>query len=155
MERHVTHEGWLGSLHRLTRDPELRADDVEVVIPPVSAEARVRRAGRVRVLPLFDEDARGYEVFLGGDHPLMRVSSATRSGRRAILVKNSYGNAFAPYLVSHYEEIVLVDYRTFHGRLSALLDESEMPTDLIFLNGVMTTNSRSHTARLRELMRGP
>jgi hypothetical protein len=154
MERRVHRERWMGSLYRLTRDPTLRPDSVEIEVPPTRAVVHVPSGRGERVVPLFRDRASGYEVFLGGDHAIMRVRTNTRNGRRAILVKNSYGNAFAPYLVSHYEELVFVDYRLFHGNLLRLVDESEQPTDLIFMNGTLTANSRAHTAHLQRLLDG-
>lgn len=148
MERRVVARRWMGSLYRITRDPDLRADEVEIAVPPARAEVRVGE----RVVPLFRDDYAGYTTFLGGDYPLMRVRTSTENGRRAILVKNSYGNAFAVYLVSHYEELVFIDYRTFRGSLRGLLEESELPTDLIFMNGTLTANSRTHTALIQRLL---
>jgi hypothetical protein len=156
MERRVLRTGWLGSLYRITRDPTLRPDDVEIVVPPVQVRARAqgRGGGPERDVPLFAMRSPGYSVFLGGDHPIMRVTTPTNNGRRVILVKNSYGNAFAPHLVSHYQELVFVDYRTFAGSILALLDESDMPTDLLFMNGSLTSNSRVHSRMIREVLRG-
>lgn len=156
MERRVLRTEWLGSLYRITRDSTLRPDAVEIVIPPARAEAMAqgRGGGPERPVPLFRESAPGYSVFLGGDHPIMRVRSSVQNGRRAILVKNSYGNAFAVHLVSHYQELVFIDYRTFQGSLLELLAESELPTDLLFMNGSLTSNSRTHSRMLLEVLRG-
>ncbi len=157
MERRVLNRSWLGSLYRLTRDETLRQhrDLVEILVPPTQTEVRLpRRNGRDDVVPLFGARSLGYEVFLNGDHSIMRITTSVRNGRRAVLVKNSYGNAFAVYLVSHYEELVFIDYRYFQGTLSGLLDESDMPTDLVFLNGTLTANSRTHATLMRRLLDG-
>ena len=151
MDRRVVAREWRGSLFRLTRDPDLREEQIEIAVPPAQAEVHVT-SWRGRVVPLFRDEARGYGVFLGGDYPILRARTSTHNGRRAILVKNSFGNAFAVYLVSHYEELVFVDYRSFQGSLSRLLGESAMPTDLIFMNGTQTANSRAHTALIRRLL---
>lgn len=151
MDRRVVARGWRGSLYRLTRDPDLREEQIEIAVPPARAEVRVSST-RGRVIPLFRDGARGYGVFLGGDYPMLRARTSTHNGRRAILVKNSYGNAFAVYLVSRYEELVLIDYRSFHGSLARVVDESEEPTDLIFMNGTQTANSRAHTALIERLL---
>lgn len=155
MDRRVIHRSWLGSLHRLTRDPTLRPDRVEIAVPRVEASARVEEHdGEEHAVPLFDERYHGYGVFLSGDHPIMRVRTSTQNGRRVILVKNSYGNAFAVYLVSHYENVVIVDYRYFRGRLTDVVEESDSATDLVFMNGALTANSRAHTGFIRRLLDG-
>lgn len=152
MERRVLNHAWLGSLYRITRDSSLRADEVEILVPPAQAELRIPGGDADRTMPLFRERSPGYSVFLGGDRPITVGTTSTRNGRRAILVKNSYGNAFGVHLVSHYEEVVYIDYRTFRGSLLEVLGESQMPTDLLFMNGSLTSNSSRHTAMLLALL---
>jgi hypothetical protein len=155
LERRVIRRQWLGSLYQETRDPSLRPDVVEIFVPPTQAEVRAqRRADQPeRAASLFQQGAGGYVVFLGGDHAIMRVRTSVRNGRRAILIKNSHGNPFAVQLVSHYEELVFVDYRTFRGGLSHLLAESAMPTDLLVMMGTVTANSEIHRRRLLSVLR--
>jgi hypothetical protein len=52
-----------------------------------------------------------YSVFLQGDYPLLRIETDLHNGRRIAVVKESFGNAFVPYLVNHYEQILVVDQR--------------------------------------------
>ena len=145
MQRRVVDERWLGSLFRLTRDRELRPDAVEILVPPGSEGVQLRRGTHETPYVLFAEHLGGYEVFLGGDRPLIRLHTASGGGRRAIVVKNSYGNALVPYLVPHYEEIVLVDYRLYQGGIVPIVEESDMPTDLVFVNGAITASSSAHS----------
>jgi hypothetical protein len=155
LQRRVVNPAWTGSLRRLAPDARLVPDEVEILVPPATAELRsVPRTGLARVVPLFRERSTGYGVFLGGDSPIVRGRTSTRNGRRVILVKNSYGNAFAPHLVSHYEEVVFLDYRSYRGSLARLVAESEMPTDLIFMNGALTSNSTGHCRMLQQLLHG-
>ncbi len=54
---------------------------------------------------LFGEYAQGtnsYSVFLHGDLPLVRIDTELHNGRSIAVVKESYGNAFVPFLVNHY-----------------------------------------------------
>jgi hypothetical protein len=57
--------------------------------------------------------ANGYGVFLGGDFPLMKIESDVKNGKKAVVVKNSYGNPFSTYLPYHYETVWVVDYRYY------------------------------------------
>ncbi len=154
MERRVLNGAWLGSLYRITRDSSLRPDEVEILVPPAQAELRIPgpNGDSDRTVPLFRERSPGYSVFLSGDRPITVGTTSTHNGRRVILVKNSYGNAFGVHLVSHYEQVVFIDYRTFRGNLLEILGESEMPTDLLFMNGSLTSNSSRHTAMLLALL---
>ncbi len=141
---------------RLARGVDQRPDEVEILIPPARAELRAtpRGGGPERTEPLFRPRATGYAAFLGGDFPIIRGRTTTRNVRRVILVKNSYGNAFAVHLVSHYEEVVFIDYRTFQGSLVEVLGESQRPTDVLFMNGSLTSNSPRQSRRLLELVQG-
>ena len=149
-----------GSLYRYTHDEKLRGrpDQVEYWIPPVAAEVvRVTREGRRTLVSegaLLRTQSKGYGVFLGGDQPLLVARTGNHTGRRALLVKNSYGNPFAVYLVSHFDEVVIVDYRKFDASVLALIEDYQI-TDLIFLNGAITANARFHIARLARIMKGP
>ncbi|MBA3548617.1 MAG: hypothetical protein H0T76_19200, partial [Nannocystis sp.] len=141
-----------GSLFRLTRDAQLLAspDTVEYWVPNVETTTS-RYAPNALKTPfksklLFERGA-GYGVFLGGDAALMIVKTTQNVGRRALLLKNSYGNAFSIFLAAHYEELLIVDYRHFRGSLLGLIEEHAV-TDLIILNGTITANAAYHIARV-------
>lgn len=159
MAKRTGTRSWLGSLHRLTKDPSLREnrDRTDYHVPPVSVKVtRYQDDGQkiAREVPLFRENAFGYLVFLGGDAPMLRVETGVKNGKRAILIKNSYGNAFAPYLVSHYEELIFLDYRRFTGRVMDLIESRTMKTDLIFLNGILSANGPHHIRSLGKMLYG-
>jgi hypothetical protein len=150
---------WLGSLYWLTRDARLRKtpDQVEYFVPPVETQTVIYPSsgrGKPRPAPLFREGNTGYGVFLGGDYAMMVARTSLTNGRRVVLVKNSQGNAFATLLVSHFEEVVVIDYRYFDGSLLDLIRERKM-TDVILFNGVFSANGPYHTWRMREILRGP
>jgi hypothetical protein len=147
-----------GSLYSYTRDEKLRGkpDQVEYFVPP--GEIVVERYLSVtqkRPYPgtLLAEDSKTYGVFLGGDHPIMVVRTPLRTGRRALLVKNSYGNPFGVLLAASFDEVVIVDYRKFDGSILSMIDAHDI-TDLIFINGAITANARFHIARLVRIMLG-
>jgi hypothetical protein len=141
-----------GSLYSHTRDDKLhgKPDEVEYWIPPVEVSVG-RYLDAAQKSPydgtLLRSESNGYGVFLGGDHALMVVKTNNKTGRRALLVKNSYGNPFAVYLVAHYDEVVIVDYRKYDGSVLDLVDDHGI-SDVIILNGAITANARFHIDRL-------
>lgn len=150
--------GFRGSLARLTRDSnlELAADDVEYWLPPTPVKVvRYDRAMERHAIkgPLVRERGAGYGVFLGGDFPLIVATTEARTGRRALLVKNSLGNPLAVYLASHYDELVIVDYRYFNGSVLDLIRDHAID-DVIILNGTITANARFHSARVGWVLDG-
>jgi hypothetical protein len=56
-----------------------------------------------------------YGIFTEGDHAVTVVTAAHNTGRRLLIVKDSYTNALIPFLAGQFDEIVAVDYRRFGG----------------------------------------
>ena len=78
------------------------------------------------------EQRNQYELFLKGNHPLVKIETSSNSCRRLLLFKDSYANCFVPFLVQDYEEIMMVDPRYYTGELSDLLATEEF-TDVLYL----------------------
>ena len=56
-----------------------------------------------------------------------------------IIIKESYGNAFVPFLVDHYQYVYVVDYRYYTGDV-AKVAAKHTNTDIIFLNNTAATS---------------
>ncbi len=55
-----------------------------------------------------------YAAFAGGDQAYNVVhNEAITDGSSVLIVKDSYGNAFIPYLIDHYEYIYWIDFRNY------------------------------------------
>ena len=62
--------------------------------------------------PCINEQQNAYwGVFLAGDHPYTEITAKNDKKRTALVIKDSFGCAFVPYLVSNYDEIYVVDPR--------------------------------------------
>ena len=77
---------------------------------------------------------------------MMRISSDNKNGRRIIVVKDSYGNAFAPYLTSHYEDVFILDYRYFNGSILSLMREYSIG-ELLFAHNTYVISSPYTSSR--------
>ena len=62
------------------------------------------------------------------------------SGRKIALIKESYGNAFAPYLAYNYDEVHVIDFRYYEGNLKQYCQDNNI-TEVLFLNGIMSANT--------------
>ena len=61
------------------------------------------------------------------------------------MIKESYGNAFVPWLVDHYQNVYVVDYRYYTGNLTQFVKEHQVD-DVIFVNNASAiTESRAGT----------
>ena len=93
----------------------------------------------------------GYTMFLWGDNPCLRaVNHVLSTGRRLLLVKESYGNAMGAFLTSSFDEVYMVDFRSFQGNLPELCEEWGI-TDALFLNSTMAANTYDRVADLESL----
>ena len=151
--------GIAGSFWSLTQAPELRNADKEsfYYVPTTVTFDGTQYTGPQQKTPLaqpfFAEKSRGYIVFLGGDIPLLVSNTSAGTGRTALVVKNSYGNAFAPYLLPHFDRVVVLDYRYVSRNIQDIVDTFGV-TDLVFVNATITANSGAHQERMRQVARG-
>lgn len=97
-----------------------------------------------------------YLCFLGGDHPISIIDTKATGGV-CMVIKESYGNAFLPFLTSHYSKIVVVDPRYFNSAGNPSLDlisfAKEMGVnDLLVMNYPYKFNSASFADSLNALV---
>jgi len=102
---------------------------------------------------LFYLGCRGYQSFRGLDYPLMTITSDVGNGRRVLVIKDSYGNAFIPYLAAHYERIWVVDYRYYAGSVQRLIEAEAIDT-VIFVHNLQVLNSAYVLSREVALLAG-
>lgn len=87
------------------------------------------------------DSASKYNCFIGSDEPIAWIKNPKKSdGSSCLVVKESYGNAFVPFLVDHYEYVYVVDYRFYPNGLVGLINEKEIK-NVLFLNNVMATST--------------
>ena len=97
--------------------------------------------------------ANTYGVFLWGDQPLEVLKSESPKAKGKIaLVKESFGNAFAPYLTYNYEEVHVVDFRYFNSNLKAYCEKNKIDT-VIFMNGVMSANTPMQVDKMKGMFK--
>ncbi len=82
-----------------------------------------------------------YSAFIGGDNPFTEIhNKSITDGSSCVVVKESFGNAFVPFLVSHYETVYVVDYRYYQDDFIRFVTENGVD-DVIFINNMSATRS--------------
>lgn len=92
---------------------------------------------------LFHEYVEGgncYGMFLGKDGIHTKIVTDAANGRKIVVFKESYGNAFVPHLVSNFEEIYVIDIRYF-GRNAVEYIKEIGATDVLFINNIFAANT--------------
>lgn len=157
MERKVTKKWW-GSLYQLCRDERLRDNPDSGVYYKVPGPYKCWRYTDGNITkgistPLYVEYGAGYGVYLGGDFPLMKVETEKKTGRSVVIIKNSFGNGFAPYFVANFDKVYIIDYRYFSHSLVDFVNENGI-TDVVFLNNSFSANTGWHIRQIEKLLKG-
>lgn len=88
-----------------------------------------------------------YSVFLDSNHPMIRIQTGTKNGRKLMVVKDSYANCFVPFLTAHYEEIQVLDLRLLSMPLKTFATENHID-DILVLYNVQNFSSESKLSLL-------
>lgn len=63
-------------------------------------------------LPLMNYSVPTYRTFMNNTRkPWRRIITGFNTGRKALVICDSFGNAFAPYLLPYYDEVHMADFR--------------------------------------------
>ncbi|HIX66176.1 MAG TPA: hypothetical protein H9736_08005 [Candidatus Anaerotruncus excrementipullorum] len=144
-------DNFIGTMYAQTQDNTLleNPDYVDYYLFGQPYTAQMFPAGSPYVgtpWNLWGEYAQGvnsYSVFLQGDFPLIQVQTSIENGRKILVVKESFGNAFAPFLINHYEEVYVVDQRYFQLGLVDFIREHGI-TELCFANNIYAACTPYH-----------
>ena len=163
------YDTFLGSMYGFTEGyPQSEVlkqhpDYLEYYLPIADTHARYYANGNLEngtpvsvvYTELGDSVSNKYLCFIGGDTPICIVESDV-PGPTCIVLKESYGNAFVPFLTSHYGRIIVIDPREFNrdGKPSLNLAEfaaDQGVDDLIVINYPYMINSKAFIRYLNAL----
>lgn len=92
-----------------------------------------------------------YSTFLRGDtYSVKAVSNDCKNGRKLLIVKDSYGNALAPFTLEGFEEIYIVDARKYTKSLKETITELGI-TDVLFAECTFSAVGSDYINALKEL----
>lgn len=103
-----------------------------------------------------------YLTFIKGDRPFSIINNpAKNDGSVCVLVKESFGNAFAPLLVPNYQTVYIIDYRYFSGTVFGGKTYNSIPQlcidvkakDLLFLNNISATRNKGLVNSINALIK--
>ncbi len=93
-----------------------------------------------------------YGAFIWGDCSLfVEHNEDIQNDKKIAVVKESYGNAFVPYLTANYEEVHVIDFRYFDGSLKSYCEENGIE-EVLFVNNIMAANTAIQVDRIRTLL---
>ena len=122
---------------------DVRHDTVDAYYPIGTNEMTITgEDGGEYSWPVVNSDAKNsdpstrYSAFISGDQPLEVIHNPQiTDGSSVLLVKDSYGCAFAPLLVDSYEYVYIIDFRYTDKNIVDYVKENNIQ-DVIFLTGM-------------------
>ena len=98
-----------------------------------------------------------YMAFICGDQAIEVINTDVQNDKVCMVIKESYGNAFVPFLTSHYSKIVVVDPRYHNTSKHAPLylpdlAQLEGVTDLIVIDYPFIPMNETYITQLNRLV---
>lgn len=141
---------FVGSLYGKARWPnKLKKDDVIAYIPEGDITMQVYEGPYAAPyeMPLLrdtsqENDYTKYVTFLSSDHPLCEITNESLpEGSVCLIIKDSFGNCFAPFLTQNYHTVYAMDYRKFNGMGLKQFVQTHNVQDVIFAPYLIATQS--------------
>ncbi len=89
-----------------------------------------------------------YNAFIGSDQPYSIIENLDMTdGETCLVIKDSFGNAFVPFLIPHYKTIHIIDPRHYQGTLSEFAQNKKID-DIIFISNISTTRNEVYISAM-------
>lgn len=158
---HKRFEPFLGSFYTQLQSPEMAAnpDYVDAYIPRGTNDLRYWKGDGGVVDWSVVRDVSGWNAyskyccFIGGDKPLAIIENPQiHDGSSCLVIKESYGNCFVPFLVDHYQTVNIMDYRYANRNAIQYIKENNVQ-DLIMINNITIIGSGGVLSKIESLLK--
>ena len=166
-----TIENYNGSLINFTRGTDgedllkRSPDSLTLCSPKVSYTGKsyndMEMKDYIKDMLIINPGFENYSCFIEGDYPVTVFDTDVDNGKSLVIIKESYGDAFATWAVNNFERVYIIDYRKFNnygGRdeASNVFKISEFQeltgfTDLLILSYPVTVANTPETTALRAM----
>ncbi len=136
----IVKQGYVGSAYTFSKADVIKnnPEDFVIYMPQTECTAYYYNEGNYDLSsPNFERDnivfdTMGYAgAFICGDSYTVKVVTKNNTGRKLVIFKDSYGNAFAPFTLASFDEIYIVDIR-YYKRNGVKLCKEVGATDAVF-----------------------
>lgn len=99
---------------------------------------------------MYDRRKANYLFFFGSDHPIVELTNAENpNGGTLVVIKDSYTNVLAPWLIKSYHKVILIDPRIYRKEFNAIIKEFN-PDELLIINYIFTTSFKDYTDLMKQ-----
>ena len=149
----IHQEEYQGSMYNWTLDPRVKEfhDSVEVFYPTKKNTMTVTdKNGKTWQFNSCINSNSGYLCFISGDHPYTVINVPDNpQDKNALVLKDSFGNAFVPFLCEHFGNIIVVDARYTTMNVYNQLKDYGID-DIFFVNNIQAANTYGWAKRYME-----
>ena len=139
-----------GSLYwKAPRTNQLTEDNVYAYNPPGDLTTRISKDGgsgfewTVLTDMTKSDVSTKYMTFLAGGGQMVKiVNNDLPDAGNCVIIKDSFGTCFAPFLTQNYHTVYVVDYRYYNKNMSTIVRSFEID-DIIFLPNLGATQTAS------------
>lgn len=84
-----------------------------------------------------------YGAYIYGDNPFTEIDNPTLDdGSACLVVKESFGNAYVPFMPDHYDKTYVIDYRYWQGSITQFVKEHNVK-DVLLCNNLSALRNNS------------
>lgn len=135
--RQVT-DKFLGTSYRKANLYFGQADKIHNYRPKIKLDYSLLINGQVEANDIYDESyldkTDKYSYFFGGDKALIEITTSVKNGKTIAIFKDSLANSFLPFLMNHYENILVIDTRYLNISMTNLINERDIDEILFLYN---------------------
>ena len=100
---------------------------------------------------MYDRTKANYLFFFGSDHPVVEMTNDDiPDGKTLVVLKDSYSNVLAPWLINSYHKVIMVDPRIYRGNFRNIIDDYS-PDEVLIINYIFTTNFPDYCNLLKNM----
>lgn len=138
-DRVIGSEAFYGSLFSKGNFTFAQPDILEFFMPKESVEMDVyymaedKHTNSLYEMSHLDKKDK-YSVFLDNNHPIIQIKTELKNGKKLAIVKDSYANAFIPFLAQHFEEIHVLDLRFLNMPIATYMRSNDLQDVLMLYN---------------------
>ena len=136
-EAHTVHTQFQGTMMSSSGFYSGTKDSIDLYLPKKEETILVtNKEAQTSATTIYSEEGLlgddPYEVFLGGNYGLLNIRTGSQSGRKLLLLKDSYANAMLGFLTPYFSQIDIVDPRYYSSDLDMQIAVNQY-TDLLIL----------------------
>lgn len=134
--REIVSDSFYGTVYSSSGFSWVAPDAIEVFVPDDGSVVITNyNTSEPEQTPLYDrsrlEEKDKYSMFLGGNTPRLVIDTGHTDKPRLCVIRDSYADSLAPFLLEDFSEIHYIDLRYFNESLSGYIRENDFDAVLV------------------------